>query len=284
MADDRDGAFCGNKLHDRAAETTEHGGLFAGDDRAGFKGSVQDQVLVEGLDRVDIQHARGNAFRREDLTRCSCHGYHHAGRGDGNVVASRDQSALAKLEAVAGKLICEDLRGRAGKAEIGGAVVIQQGFDSQAHLVAVAGIDDQHAGDLAHEGKVLGALMGRTVLADRNAAVRADDLDIQVRISDGIAHLLIGAAGREHRKGAGKGLEPGCRQTGSDADHVALCDAAVEEPFRIGSGKILRLCRLGKVRIQDNQFRILFCKVYQRFSESAACCDLSCHISSPPVS
>ena len=55
-----------------------------------------------------------------------------------------------------------------------------------------------HAGDGAHQRQILDALMAAAVLADGDAGVGHAELHVEVRIGDGIAHLLVGPARAEH--------------------------------------------------------------------------------------
>ena len=104
--------------------------------------------------------------------------------------------------------------------------------DRRSGLDVVGRIDDNHARDGAHQGDIFAALMGRAVLADRDARMGRADLDVQVRVTDRVAHLLKGAAGGEHRKGAGKRDHARRGKARRYAHHVALGDAAVDEAFR----------------------------------------------------
>ena len=71
------------------------------------------------------------------------------------------------------------------------------------------------------------------------------DLDVEVRIANGVANLLESAAGSEHRKGARKGNATGGGNARSHAHQVGLGDTGVEEAIGIGR---LELCRLGSSR------------------------------------
>ena len=50
--------------------------------------------------------------------------------------------------------------------------------------------------------------MRSAVFTDRDARMRGADFDVEVRIADGIAHLLVRTTGGEHGKGARKGDVP----------------------------------------------------------------------------
>ena len=96
-------------------------------------------------------------------------------------------------------------------------------------LHVVGGNNYGHAGDDAHEGDILAALVCGTVLAHRDTSVRGTDLNVEVRVADGVTDLLKGAAGGEHGKGAREGNATSGRDTGGDAHQVALGNAHIEE-------------------------------------------------------
>ena len=91
--------------------------------------------------------------------------------------------------------------GGAAKAHIAGAYHLVGGLDHGSCLHVIGGAHNGHAGDGAHQGEVLAALVGSAVLAHGNAAVGGADFHVQVGIADGVAHLLIGASGGKHGKG-----------------------------------------------------------------------------------
>ena len=75
--------------------------------------------------------------------------------------------------------------------------------------------------------------MGRAVLADGKTCMAADNLDIQARIADIIAHLVVHTPGRKDRKGMNqRGCSAG-RESGTDVDHVCLGNTNIKEALRI---------------------------------------------------
>ena len=83
--------------------------------------------------------------------------------------------------------------------------------------------------------------MGGAVLADGDAGVRGADLDVQVRVGHRHADLVIDASGNETGERAGERHLAAQRQTGGDADHVGLRDAALDETLRIGRLEVAHL-------------------------------------------
>ena len=257
--------------------------LLGGDDAAGLLRRAQNQLGVERLDRVHINDADGHALGGHRLARLERKLHHHAGGDDGDVLAVCKGGALIQLEAVALDLVGDGLDGGAAKAQIGRAVVVQQRLDGELHLVAVAGAEHLHAGNDAHERQILDALMRRAVLADGQAAVRADDLDVQVGIGDGIAHLLPCSAGGKDGEGVGEGLEAAGGKAGGDAGHVALGNAHIKEALGIFGRKALGHGCVGEVGVEHDQLGILLRQLDQRFAVGGAGGNLSCHITCPPV-
>ena len=95
------------------------------------------------------------------------------------------------MKILEGKLLAEGQRigGQAAKTQverpIGGI-----GATRRSTGLHVVGRDNhRHAGDGAHEGDVLVALVRGAVLAHGNSGMSRADLHIEMRIADGIAHL-----------------------------------------------------------------------------------------------
>ena len=119
---------------------------------------------------------------------------------------------------------------------------------------------DHHARDGAHQRKVLVALVGCAVLADRDTAVGRSNLHIQLRIADGIPNLLIGSARRKHRKRARKRDAPGRGNAGCDTNHVLLGNAAVDVALRKCLAEHRGLCGTREIGIQYEEILMFFSK------------------------
>ena len=150
-------------------------------------------------------------------------------------------------------------------------------------LVGVRGADDRHAGDGAHEREILDALVAAAVFADADARMGRADFDIEVGIGDGVANLLIGAAGRKHRKRRAVGDESHRGHTGGDVDHVGLGNAAVVEFFRVRLGDLAGLRGVGEVGVEHDDLIVLFDQFDQRFAVSLTGCNFISHVLSPPI-
>ena len=97
----------------------------------------------------------------------------------------------------------------AAQADVPGFVVLGGGADGEVGLDRVAGHDDVHAGQRGHQREVLDRLRGGAVLADRDAAVRGDQLDVHALLGDLDADLIEAVAG--HEDGEGGGVDRSCR-------------------------------------------------------------------------
>ena len=103
--------------------------------------------------------------------------------------------------------------------------------------------------------------MRGAVFTDRDARVRGADFDVEVRIADGITHLLVRAAGGEHGKGACKGdVARGCN-AGGKPHQVTLGNAGVVEALRVRSLKLTGLRGGGQVGIENHKVIVLIAQL-----------------------
>lgn len=79
------------------------------------------------------------------------------------------------------------------------------------------------------------------------------DLHVQVRITNGVAHLLESPSGSKHGEGRSKGHQSGGGETRCHADHVGFRNAAVEVPFRESLLEGSSFGGTGQVGIQNHQ-------------------------------
>ena len=245
--------------------------LLNGDNLAGLLCCLADQLLIQRLDGVDVDDPCINAPFFQQLAGLDRLGHHQAGGHNGDVLAVAQDNALAQLEVV-GLGIVKDRNRHSAKAQIDRANIGRRRADRRSGLDVVGRVDDDHARDGAHQGNVLTALMGCAVFSNRNTRMGRTDFDVQVRVTDRVAHLLKGAAGGEHRKGAGKRDHARRGKARCYAHHVALGDAAVDEAFRahLFKGSCLGCAR--KVCVQHNQIWIFRRKLRQGGAVALACC------------
>gem|GEM_PF-6799707 len=87
--------------------------------------------------------------------------------------------------------------------------------------------------------------------------MRGANLDVEVRITDGITDLLKSAAGGKHGKGAREGNATGGCDTGGNTHQVALGNAHIEEAVGAGSLKLAGLRGGGQVGVEDHKVIVL---------------------------
>ena len=99
--------------------------------------------------------------------------------------------------------------------------------------------------------------MGCTVLTDRDAGVGRADLNVEMRITDGVADLFVGSSRSKHGKGAGKRNQAGRGKACRNIHHVCFRDTAVEMAFRKSFFEHTCLRCTCQIRIQhDNIFML----------------------------
>ena len=253
------------------------------DHMAGLGRGGKQGVLVERLDGVHVDDLDGDALGGERVGRLERSGDHEATGDDGRVGALAHHDGAAKFELIVLGVV-DHRRGQAAKTQVERAIGGIGATRRSTGLHVVGGDDHRHAGDGAHEGDVLVALVRGAVLAHGNSGMSRADLHIEMRIADGIANLLVGAAGGEHGKGARKGNATGGGDTRGEAHHIALCDAGVIEAIGEGGLELGRLGRSREVGIEDQEVVVLCAKLDQGLAVAHAGGDslLVCHSFKPP--
>ncbi len=168
---------------------------------------------------------------------------------------SRRVTPLADLEVV-GLGVVEDRGRQTAKPQVDRAVMVDRGLDGGFRLNVVRRDDDGHAGDGPHQRDILAALVGRAVLADRDAGVGRADLDRQAGVADRVADNLKRPPGGKHRKGGGENGHAGGGKARRDAHHVRFGNAAVEETVGIRFLEDAGLGRGREVGVQDDKVRV----------------------------
>ena len=216
------------------------------------------------IDDGGVNAVLGERFRRHE-------GFidHQARCEDRDILAFAQDIGLAENKGL-DHVALKNRRGETGEAHIHGAVEIGDRHGRGLGLVRVGGAEDRHARNDAHERKVLDALMAAAVLADAHAGVGGADLDVEVRIGNGVADLLVGPAGREHREGGAEGNETHRAHAGGGVDHVGLGNAEVVEFLGVRLGDLAGLGRVGKVGVEHDDLIVLFHQLDQRFAVSLA--------------
>ena len=93
--------------------------------------------------------------------------------------------------------------------------------------------------------------MRGAILAHGDATMSGHDLDIEPRLCDAHSNLVEAATGGEYGESAGENSLPRGGEPGSNAHHVLLRDATIEEALWKLPGEESSHSRLGKVSIED---------------------------------
>ena len=105
------------------------------------------------------------------------------------------------------------------------------------------------------------------------------NLDVEMRVANGIADLLVGATGGKHRKGARKSNAARGRDAGGKTHQVALGDTGIVKALRVGSLKLTRLRSGGQVGIEHYKVIVLIAQLDKCLAIANACGDFLdfCH-------
>ena len=259
--------------------------LLGGDHLAALFGRLQDDLLVQRLDGVDVDDAGMDALGGQLLGSDAGLVDHQAGGDDGNVIALGDLLALADLKVVVVGIVEHGHR-QTAEAQVDRAFHGVGGTHSGAGLHVIGGADDGHAGQAAHQGEILAALVGSAVLTDGDAAVGRADLNVQTGVGDGVADLLKGTARSEHGKaGNERGIAHG-GQACSHTHHVALGNAAVKVAVRICLAEHTGLGGGGQVGVQHHDVVVTLCsQLLQGVAVAVTGRNLLhiCHLTFPPL-
>ena len=220
-------------------------------------GGVKHRLLVQRLDGGHIDDPHVDALLFAGHGGAQRLAGHQAGGEHGDVKALGELFRLADFKGISAGVM-EHRGGQTADPDVDGAVVGVGGAHGGAGLHVVGGVDDHHVGDGAHQGDVLAHLMGGAVLPHRQARVAGNDLDVELRVGDGVADLVVGAAGGEHGKAGGEGGVAHAGQTRSHAHHVLLGNAAVEEPVGVLLPEQGSLGGGGQVRVQHHNVVMAF--------------------------
>ena len=121
----------------------------------------------------------------------------------------------------------------------------------------VSRVYDRHAGDGAHKGYILVALVCCTVLAYGDARMGSAYLYVEVGIAYGVADYLECTPCRKHGKGGCEHLLAcGCDAC-RNAHHISLGNAAVDEALGARLLEYACLCSSRQVCIKHDKIGIL---------------------------
>ena len=227
-----------------------------------------DELTVDGLDRVHIDNAHGYALLPEHFGGLYCLMHQQTAGNNGAIAAVTDYRALAKLKpCILGVEVGINI---AGQAQVHRAVVFDRVLCRPAGGVSVGGDDDLHIGKCSHNRYILGGMVACTVECITHSAVCAAEFDIEVCVAYLVACRQQTQRGEKHGEGIYKGDLADGGHTGGGCNHILLCDAHVEEAFGVRLAENRALGRAGKVGVEYND---VFINVAQLCQNSAV--DLS---------
>ena len=196
----------------------------------GLGGRCYDGFLVQGLDGGDVDDLGADALGLQGLGGLQGLPNGVAGGDEGDILAFVHHDGLANDEGLV--LIREVGNGGTAEAEVYRTYIFGNGQGGLEGLVVVAGIDDHHAGEGAHEGDVLHGLVSGSVLTQRNAGMGRGNLHIGVAVGQLLTDLVVYTAGDKFCEGTHERNLAGEGQAGGGANHVGLRDAALDEALR----------------------------------------------------
>ena len=156
-------------------------------------------------------------------------GYHGADGDYGCPGALSQDHSLAQLKPVV--FVVDQRQAGTAQPDVEGAFGVSSHPDYPGGLYGVGGDNHDKAGQGTGQGQVFDSLVRGTVLTDRDTAVSGDQLHIQSWLGNGHTDLVKTPSGNKNGEGTGERYLTGGRQSGGDAHHVLLRDAAVENPF-----------------------------------------------------
>src|SRR5262249_36106536 len=128
----------------------------------------------------------------------------------------------------------------------------------------VGGVGDGEAGERTRQGDVFDRLLRRPVLTERDAAVAAHEVHVELHVGAADPQLLIAFAEKERGEARGKRDHATGGQAGGNGAHVGLGDADVEEPLLELLSEQPGVGGFGEIGVENDDARILFAQLGQR--------------------
>ena len=222
---------------------------------------------INRLNGVEIDDCRADPFFFKKFSRLKGSRHHQAAGEECHIRAVFQDNRLAGHKRSI--FFRDDLGSDTGNTQIDRAVDFHRSKDRLAHLDFVTGDDDCHVRDAAHQGNIFYRLMAAAVLANADTAVGKGELDVELRIADGVAYHLKSSACAENRECAGKGDIACVCKAGSFTHHIGLRDTEIVKAIRISVPEDTGLRGAGEVGIHHDDFIVDRTEV----SECLAICD-----------
>ncbi len=192
----------------------------------------------------------------------------HARSDQPNVLSLTQEDGAAELETMIGR---KDRRARIpSETEINRLGHLHHRVHGPAKLHRIGGRNRDDARHGAEDGEILDSLVRFSCLAGEDAAIAPAELDVQPGLGHDDANLIQSPLGEKGGEGADPGDIADGGQPGSDADHVLLRDAHLQEAVRVRGGEDIGASGVGKITIKDQQVGITVGEVHEAFAPSLA--------------
>src|SRR5690606_13639146 len=221
------------------------------------------------LDGGHVEHADVDALLREALVGDDRGGDHESVGDDGRVAAFAELRRASEFE-VGGLCVVHQRDLGTAEPQVDGAAVPVRGAHGRAHLELVTRDADDEAGQATGKRDVFDRLLAGAVLARRDAAVAARDLDVEPRVGDRHTELVEALEDEEAGEARDERDLAAGREATRHPDHVGFLDADVEEPVGDLLGEERALGALGEVGVEDDDVVVLTPQVPQRLAVGVA--------------
>ena len=246
--------------------------LFYGYDFAGLFCCCNDQLLIQRFDGVDVDDLGINAVCCKFLCCFQSGAYAKACCNDGDILAFTENNAFSELKFVI-RSVVDHRHCQTSETKVNRSVVFISCFHAGFCLYIICRVQNDHARDGSHQGDILVALMCCAVFSYGNSGMGSTDFYVQMRVSDGVAHLLKRTACGKHREGACERNDACGGKTGSDSHHITFCDTTVDVAVRICFFEHTGLGCCCKVSVEYDQIVMLCAKLNQCITIAFSCCN-----------
>ena len=245
--------------------------LLTCNDLAGLTGTIYYNISVNGLDSADIDDLCIDTVGSKHLCSAYCGINHDTGSYYGYVLTLSYDASLSDLELVIG-LIVDNGAGCTAESDINRSLVLKRCSYGCLSLDVICGTHYHHSGNGSHKSDILVTLVGCTVLTYGDTRMGSTDLNVEMRISDGVSHLLECSSCCEHCEGAYEGDLTGKGKACCNAHHVGLCDTAVDMSVGISFSENTGLGSCCKVCIKYYELGKFFCQILKSISVALSGC------------
>ncbi len=180
---------------------------------------------------MDVYNASVYTLVFEQLMSLKRFVYHKSCGNNGDIVTLAQFYAFADLEFII--VVKYNRDGKSAEAHINRTVNFERGPYRLFSLGFIRRVYNSHTRNRAHNGYILAALVGSTVLTDGNSRVGSAYNNVKVRVAYRVSYLLVSSARRKHCKRAANYLFARSRYTCRNAYHISLGNSAIVKSFGI---------------------------------------------------